>query len=92
MIFIVELIAFRWGTSKLAKLGLSHDNHGHGLPAHASHGPEPDNTPRASNKELDLEAKIAIDGETDNPDALGYAVATQIIGIAILEFGVILHR
>ncbi len=24
VIFIVELIAFRWGTAKLAKLGLSH--------------------------------------------------------------------
>ncbi|KAF8074904.1 ZIP-like iron-zinc transporter [Lyophyllum atratum] len=39
-IFIVELIAFRWGTSKLQKLGLHHDNHGHNLGSHAAHGPE----------------------------------------------------
>ena len=42
MIFVVELIAFRWGTAVLAKVGLKHDPHGHGLAtgAHAAHGPE----------------------------------------------------
>ena len=43
-IFITELVAFRWGTAKLASIGVSHDPHGHGVPhspSHAAHGPEP---------------------------------------------------
>ncbi|KAJ8495293.1 hypothetical protein ONZ45_g12915 [Pleurotus djamor] len=29
VIFVAELIAFRWGTAKLAQLGITHDPHGH---------------------------------------------------------------
>ncbi|KIJ59235.1 hypothetical protein HYDPIDRAFT_170911 [Hydnomerulius pinastri MD-312] len=91
-IFIVELIAFRWGTAKLAALGINHDAHGHGLGSHAAHGPEG-------------VSPVAVDGDsgsektekTDDIEALhkhGIAddsALAQIIGVFILEFGVLLH-
>ncbi|KAK7687619.1 hypothetical protein QCA50_008833 [Cerrena zonata] len=107
LIFIVEIVAFRWGTAKLAKLGISHDAHGHGIGGHAAHGPE-------SNRQLDPDAptssgnpeqieKFPADLESNASDSKkhGHAhahelsvvesAAAQIVGIAILEFGVILH-
>ncbi|KAI0076574.1 ZIP-like iron-zinc transporter [Panus rudis PR-1116 ss-1] len=94
MIFIVEIIAFRWGTATLAKIGLSHDAHGHGIGGHAAHGPEgnegaitylPEEKEKTSD---DIESahqhKLAVQSAMD-------ALATQLIGIAILEFGVVLH-
>ncbi|KAH7922321.1 ZIP zinc/iron transport family [Leucogyrophana mollusca] len=87
-IFIVELIAFRWGTSKLAALGIKHDAHGHGLGAHAAHGPEGSNDPGTrdtdSEKTQDIEAAHNHEHHDDS-------AAAQIIGVFILEFGVILH-
>ncbi|KAG2068736.1 ZIP-like iron-zinc transporter [Suillus decipiens] len=86
-IFIVELVAFRWGTAKLAALGVRHDAHGHGLGAHAAHGPEGGIRNDDSNSEKttqDLESAHTHKG----PD-LG--AAGQIIGVFILEFGVLLH-
>ena len=47
LIFIVELVAFRWGTARLERLGLAHDAHGHGLASHAAHGPETDKATQA---------------------------------------------
>ncbi|KAH7907011.1 Zinc/iron permease [Hygrophoropsis aurantiaca] len=113
-IFIVELIAFRWGTSRLAALGIKHDAHGHGLGAHAAHGPEGGNVldnndtlganDTASEKTADVEA--ALNPSHDHSHAHGHnhnhhhhphpqtddtAAAAQIIGVFILEFGVILH-
>lgn len=86
-IFIVELVAFRWGTAKLAALGVRHDAHGHGLGAHSAHGPEGGMSNDDSNSEKikeDLES--AHDHELPELGALG-----QIIGVFILEFGVLLH-
>ncbi|EMD38804.1 hypothetical protein CERSUDRAFT_47146 [Gelatoporia subvermispora B] len=92
MIFILELVAFRWGTAKLAKLGITHDAHGHGVGGHAAHGPEgakSEETSAVQEKyDIDLEAEAIAAAKNgavvENPTA-------QIIGVAILEFGVLLH-
>ncbi|KAG2141240.1 ZIP-like iron-zinc transporter [Suillus clintonianus] len=87
-IFIVELVAFRWGTSKLAALGVKHDAHGHGLGAHAAHGPEggslPDSDSHSEKIHEDLES-------AHDHTRLDLGAAGQIIGVFILEFGVLLH-
>ncbi|KAI1788130.1 ZIP-like iron-zinc transporter [Ganoderma leucocontextum] len=127
-IFIVELVAFRWGTERLARLGIVHDAHGHGLASHAAHGPETDRDQQKTaalsrSGELDHEKSHAShdvesfhDHDHDHapagqtfphahsekdvergrdahhpPSALTDSAAGQIIGIAILEFGVLLH-
>ncbi|KAL0060416.1 hypothetical protein AAF712_012785 [Marasmius tenuissimus] len=107
LLFLVEVIAFRWGTAKLAKLGATYDNHGHEAGGtHAAHGPEDNDNAATSDVKnqrrlhdvevKDVEAssttttasssapKPHAHGVLDNPLA-------QIIGIAILEFGVVLH-
>jgi len=88
-IFIVELVAFRWGTSKLAALGLTHDPHGHGLGAHAAHGPEPGGSQIRPDDDSE---KINDDIESAHEDKqMDLNAAAQIIGVFILEFGVLLH-
>ncbi|KAF9007211.1 ZIP zinc/iron transport family [Cyathus striatus] len=90
-IFIVEFIAFRWGTAKLAKIGKTYDPHGHGpgQNSHAAHGPEGNisNDPDGK-KEKDIEeySESEVRASPMTTDALG-----QVIGIAILEFGIALH-
>ncbi|KAH9893317.1 ZIP zinc/iron transport family [Cubamyces lactineus] len=124
LIFITELVAFRWGTAMLARMGLAHDAHGHGLASHAAHGPETDRATQAltrkqqgsdnsltREKSGDVESQHSRDHEHDEPqyphahsdvekhhghhshhaDALGDSPSAQIIGIAVLEFGVLLH-
>ncbi|KAJ8694704.1 hypothetical protein PTI98_007356 [Pleurotus ostreatus] len=85
MIFIVELVAFRWGTAKLAKLGLRHDPHGHNVGSHVSHGPEGELINEQEKTKADVESQ-----SSGNPMYTESAMA-QIIGVAILEFGVVLH-
>ncbi|KAJ7627119.1 Zinc/iron permease [Roridomyces roridus] len=82
-IFIVELVAFRWGTSKLERIGVRHDAHGNSSGLHAAHGPEGSTDTSAKGSSSDVERQLAQD-DTDSASA-------QIIGIAILEFGVLLH-
>ena len=115
-IFIVEIVAFRWGTARLKRLGLAHDAHGHGLATHAAHGPETDKITQQSiahqgavseKTQDDDSAHSAHGGEQHYPQAhsdvetgkhvhhvphaVGDSPLAQIIGIAILEFGVVLH-
>ncbi|KAG2044163.1 Zinc/iron permease [Suillus americanus] len=85
-IFIVELVAYRWGTAKLAALGLRHDAHGHGLGAHTAHGPEGGIPNDDSTTEKGTE-----DLESDHDKPLDLGATGQIIGVFILEFGVLLH-
>ncbi|KAF8518935.1 ZIP-like iron-zinc transporter [Hysterangium stoloniferum] len=89
-IFFVELVAFRWGRAKLASIGLeAHDPHGHGIGpggAHSAHGPE---MPMKEHSEKDPESSIGLH-EASASSALDTAIA-RIIGIAILEFGVLFH-
>nr|GAT55238.1 ZIP-like iron-zinc transporter [Mycena chlorophos] len=94
-IFILELIAFRWGTAKLQSIGLRHDPHGHYTGSHAAHGPEGTETP--SDVLTDIEAaqeKQHPHGHNHDSEGglhLGDSASAQIVGIAILEFGVLLH-
>ncbi|KAL5537146.1 hypothetical protein ACEPAF_969 [Sanghuangporus sanghuang] len=107
VMFLAELIAFRWGTAKLRKLGVTYDAHGHDVGGgHAAHGPEAaapargaaDYTPpsRSSDDEkrrtqggqipaLDEDVVIL------KADPLKESAISQIIGICVLEFGVVLH-
>ncbi|KDR80602.1 hypothetical protein GALMADRAFT_135736 [Galerina marginata CBS 339.88] len=97
LIFIVELVAFRWGTAKLAKVGKSHDAHGHSLGSHAAHGPEatfksplsPQVKDDSTNSDIES-AKEAVDVDV-HAHGIEDTVAIQIIGVGILEFGVVLH-
>lgn len=112
-IFIVELIAFRWGTAKLTALNMTHgmlksfplrecnnssvtDPHGHNATgSHAAHGPEV-NGERAAERieeESFSEKRKVDDLETlHNHGGMDHNAAAQIIGVFILEFGVVLHR
>ncbi|KAF5355333.1 hypothetical protein D9758_006057 [Tetrapyrgos nigripes] len=87
-IFIVELIAFRWGTAKLAKIGAHHDAHGHDVGSHAAHGPESNVMVDDASLEKDVEKSGS--GNTHKHHLADSALA-QIVGVAILEFGVALH-
>ncbi|KAJ6582065.1 ZIP-like iron-zinc transporter [Mycena capillaripes] len=92
-IFILELVAFRWGTSKLEKLGLRHDPHGHYTGSHAAHGPEGTQTPPKENN-TDVEAQREGHNHHQHHGELSHlddSASAQIVGIAILEFGVLLH-
>jgi zinc transporter 1/2/3 len=95
-IFILELIAFRWGTAKLRALGLSHDPHGHAHGSHAAHGPEGEQTTSATHSGTptdDIEKHLDQPLSAPPQDGSGFedSLLTRIIGIAILEFGVVLH-
>jgi zinc transporter 1/2/3 len=86
-IFIVELVAFRWGTAKLEKLGLKHDPHGHSAGgSHAAHGPE-----SAASQTMNEKTDSIDDVESQHDHAATSSAIAQVIGIAILEFGVVLH-
>lgn len=89
-IFIVELIAFRWGTAKLAAMGKVHDPHGHSFGSHAAHGPEGNHdeieVAKPEKVANDIESVSGSEEDKDWSDALG-----QMIGVAILEFGILLH-
>ncbi|KAG1728094.1 ZIP-like iron-zinc transporter [Suillus lakei] len=87
-IFIVELVAFRWGTAKLAALGVRHDAHGHGLGAHAAHGPESRSSPDNDSNSEKMREDVESAHDHTRPDI---GAAGQVIGVFILEFGVLLH-
>ena len=103
-IFILELLAFRWGTARLAQIGMTHgqhflaviyrgtllteipDAHGHDVGGSvAAHGPEGANTEMGSLEKQPLD-------EVEKDELITDTVAAQIIGVGILEFGVVLHR
>lgn len=68
------------------------DPHGHGLGAHAAHGPERGGSPIRPDDDSNSE-KISDDIETAHEDKqMDFNAAAQIIGVFILEFGVLLHR
>ncbi|KAJ6480886.1 ZIP-like iron-zinc transporter [Mycena sanguinolenta] len=100
-IFILELVAFRWGTSKLEKIGLRHDPHGHYTGSHAAHGPEGTQTPPKEHDDVEAQRHDSHHHHHDHHHEHGHgngglshlddSAAAQIVGIAILEFGVLLH-
>jgi len=83
ILFIVELVAFRLGTAKLEQLGMRSRPHGHKATAEAI--VENDH---AATKQEEL-------SDTESGHAAAYTMTesalAQIIGVAILEFGVLLH-
>ncbi|KAI0339452.1 ZIP-like iron-zinc transporter [Trametopsis cervina] len=110
-IFIVELIAMRWGTTKLAALGIVHDPHSPGetgteTEGRISTGSRSEMTIVEKGKEThvhhdhqhhhhhhhppshthDLESGHHPEGASSAGQAI-----SQLVGIAILEFGVLLH-
>ncbi|KAL5492166.1 hypothetical protein ACEPAI_3613 [Sanghuangporus weigelae] len=106
VMFLAELIAFRWGTAKLRKLGITYDAHGHNAGGgHAAHGPEaaiPSHgaTDYAASRLSDDEKErtqggqiLALDDDVVilKADPLKESAISQIIGICVLEFGVVLH-
>ena len=103
VLFFVELIAFRWGSSKLAKIGIKHDPHGHGPGAHshAAHGPESGNEVQGDdaldiekhgkNPDADVSSSTALAKGSGPFSALDDSALAQITGIFILEFGILLH-
>ncbi|KAH9028558.1 ZIP-like iron-zinc transporter [Lactarius hengduanensis] len=103
-IFTVELFAFRIGTAKLKKLGVRHDAHGHHAGGVLAHGPEGSPVPgpmspvapdvESIHLEKDPEASRTVKRVDDGEHVTTVTdenVMAQLIGVAILEFGVILH-
>ncbi|KAL5512955.1 hypothetical protein ACEPAH_3353 [Sanghuangporus vaninii] len=105
VMFLAELIAFRWGTAKLKKLGIIYDAHGHDVGGgHAAHGPEAavparDAADYAPSRSSDDE-KRSRGGQIPNldddvvilkADPLKESAISQVIGICVLELGVVLH-
>ncbi|KNZ74568.1 Zinc-regulated transporter 1 [Termitomyces sp. J132] len=91
-IFIIELVAFRWGTAKLKKLGIGYDPHGHDPGSHAAHGPELDGTSVQDKGKSDIESQDSKNRHHHHvTDTMSDNSVAQILGVAILEFGVILH-
>ena len=91
-IFFLELAAYRIGSARLKALGFNPDPHGHGIGpsgTHAAHGPEgrqieeisDGKSPSSGDHDLEKADPIPV---LDDP-------IPQIIGVAILEFGVLLH-
>ena len=71
------------------------DPHGHGIGSHAAHGPEGEDQRGA---ELGDEEKSYDKQKADDIESLRLSsnmdetAAAQILGVFILEFGVVLHR
>lgn len=95
LVFFVELAAFRWGTAKLDALGVkAYDNHGHGHEGagrHGAHGPEISVPPANSNPEKAIIESDSELGHTAARPVLTDSALAQILGVAILEFGVVFH-
>jgi len=74
--------------SSLSRLNLRDtDAHGHGIGGHAAHGPEAaDAFTSPEEKKGDVELAVV------RTNVFDHNLMTQIIGVAILEFGVVLHR
>ncbi|KIK63353.1 hypothetical protein GYMLUDRAFT_72072 [Collybiopsis luxurians FD-317 M1] len=90
-IFIVELVAFRWGTTILAKIGMHHDAHGHEIGSHAAHGPEGNMIDSNAAKDVEAAAAPSESEKHTHTHHMLDAAVSQIVGVAILEFGVVLH-
>ncbi|EJD43694.1 zinc-regulated transporter 2 [Auricularia subglabra TFB-10046 SS5] len=100
-LFFVELFAFRIGTRRLQRANAAaYDPHGHNVGDHGTlnaHGPElavapPELKPKAevkgaSTSDTDLEHAAPAPGLHN----MTHNALAQIIGVAILEFGVVFH-
>nr|XP_019047307.1 solute carrier family 39 (zinc transporter), member 1/2/3 [Kwoniella bestiolae CBS 10118]OCF26237.1 solute carrier family 39 (zinc transporter), member 1/2/3 [Kwoniella bestiolae CBS 10118] len=96
-IFFAEVAAYRIGTRKLEKLGVNYSSHAHDhTDAHAhDHAHDPPlsvDTTAASEKQLrkaDLESSSDVDTINQLPSQA--EASAQLVAVAVLEFGVVLH-
>ncbi|KAH7323423.1 ZIP-like iron-zinc transporter [Rhizoctonia solani] len=93
-IFFVELAAFRMGTAKLDALGVKgYESHGHTHNSANGHdsgsssptAPNQDKIKDQSDSELGLKEKVSIQS------GMSDSALAQLLGVAILEFGVVFH-
>ncbi|KAG8744627.1 high-affinity Zn(2+) transporter zrt1 [Ceratobasidium sp. 414] len=96
LVFFVELAAFRWGTAKLDALGAkAYDTHGHeheGAGRHNAHGPETSDLPLTKTPATQEKVLVESDSELGRSGmVLTDSALAQILGVAILEFGVVFH-
>ncbi|CAE6484096.1 unnamed protein product [Rhizoctonia solani] len=95
-IFFVELAAFRWGTAKLDAMGVkAYDNHGHAHDSagrHGAHGPEiTEQGATVPEKLADQSDSESGHQHTTQPHGITHSALAQLLGVAILEFGVVFH-
>lgn len=95
-LFLTELFAFRIGTAKLEALKVNYDPHGHDLAEaghHSAHGPEAERNPprQPSSKEKETESSDVEAHQHARVQEFYNSTVAQIIGVSILEFGVIFH-
>lgn len=76
-IFIVELVSFRWGTTKLSALNVAH-----GTEIITSEGGSGEASLFGKTGPKPAAQTTVVDGN----------VLAQIVGLIILEFGLLLHR
>ncbi|KAF8603843.1 ZIP-like iron-zinc transporter [Ceratobasidium sp. AG-I] len=96
LVFFVELAAFRWGTAKLDALGLkAYDTHGHAHETagrHGAHGPETSLPPPTNTLANPEKMVVQSDSEIGHSHTvLTDSAMAQILGVMILEFGVVFH-
>jgi zinc transporter 1/2/3 len=100
-LFITEVIAYRWGTAKLKAAGIGHGMfislvsiepqdayHTFSVPHPHEHPPGPIEEKRADGSQEEEANPYTITDEI----VVDESAIAQIIGVAILEFGVVLHR
>lgn len=94
MTFVFELLAFRLGTSRLAKLGLKDSSHPHPHPQHAPaplSAAEAGEAPLAGQGDMKGDVKGDVSGKNSTISTEfgegDESVPAQLIGVAILEFG-----
>ncbi|CAE6463165.1 unnamed protein product [Rhizoctonia solani] len=96
-IFFVELAAYRWGTAKLDALGVkAYDNHGHAHDAaghHGAHGPEINLQGNTNPEKMvnQSDSEIGSHQPVTHPTVMTHSALAQLLGVAILEFGVVFH-
>jgi solute carrier family 39 (zinc transporter), member 1/2/3 len=99
-IFIAEFFAFRIGTAYMERIGINVEPHGAQeiVESHTSHEHRPhDNTTKDDVDDglRDMERRKDSDRDPappyDDPSAAAASPSAQIIGVLILEFGVIFH-
>jgi len=91
-IFFLELLAFRWGTAKLAKLGMNYDAHGLGDDQEGhSHGPELVDAGADRDSDIEKKGNPGVLTSAAPSSVLDDSALAQITGIFILEFGILLH-
>ena len=78
-----------------SQFNFSSDAHGHDVGSHAAHGPEGDMIDSTAARDLEASTADTVNSESEkhsHKHQVLDAAASQIIGVAILEFGVVLHR